>query len=252
MSSRHRKLDAVVGRLQQQYGPRALRRAPAAEQQATVTRISTTFPQLDAVLGVAQDGKQGGVPRGRITEMIGPATSGKVTLAAKVLSAAHRKRDALITWLDLSQTCDPDYLHRCGIDLERLLVVRPEDGGDALAITRYLVESNTLSALVFDGLADLPPDRDGLFVGLLEQLATVVTQTATAVIFLSDPPENHQTLAHIATLRLKLTRERWLLEDGDVRGYEARIEVVKNRLGRAGQVVPIHIVFNGTVRSEGL
>ena len=85
MTSRQRKLDAVVARLQLQYGPRAIRKAAAAPP-APVAHISTTFPDLDAALGI------GGLPRGRITEIIGPATSGKVTLAAKVLSAAHGTR----------------------------------------------------------------------------------------------------------------------------------------------------------------
>jgi hypothetical protein len=73
---------------------------------------------LDAALADAR-GKEdkGVVPRGRITEIVGPATSGKVTLAEKVLVAAHRERHALVAWLDPSRTCDPDYLHRCGVDL---------------------------------------------------------------------------------------------------------------------------------------
>ena len=130
MTSRQRKLDAVVARLQLQYGPRAIRKAAAAPP-APVAHISTTFPDLDAALGI------GGLPRGRITEIIGPATSGKVTLAAKVLSAAHREKEALAAWLDLSNACDPDYLHRCGLDLDRLLIVRPRDATDALAIARH-------------------------------------------------------------------------------------------------------------------
>ncbi len=145
MTSRQRKLDAVVARLQLQYGPRAIRKAAAAPP-APVAHISTTFPDLDAALGI------GGLPRGRITEIIGPATSGKVTLAAKVLSAAHREKEALVAWLDLSNSCDPDYLHRCGLDLDRLLIVRPRDAADALAIALHLVDSKALAALVFESL----------------------------------------------------------------------------------------------------
>ena len=73
-SHRQRKLDAVVARLQLQYGPRAVRKAATPVH---VSHLSTTFPELDAALGI------GGLPRGRITEIVGPATSGKVTLAAK-------------------------------------------------------------------------------------------------------------------------------------------------------------------------
>jgi recombination protein RecA len=251
MSSRHRKLDTVVSRLQVQYGPRALRRAPTPEMRDSLARLSTTFPALDAAL--SDDARTpGGAPRGRLTELSGPATSGKVTLAAKVLEAAHADRGALVAWLDLARTCDPDYLQRCGLDLDRLLVVRPEDGLDALAIVLYLVESNTLAALVFDSLSELPVGHDAYVAGSLAHLATAVTQTRTAVLFLAERSAEHQPLAHLAALRLRLTRERWLMQDGDVRGYEAQVEILKNRLGRVGARVPIRIIFNGTVRGDGL
>jgi recombination protein RecA len=245
MSSRRRKLDAVVARVQLQYGPRALRRAPAPEMRETVARLSTTFPALDTALS-------GGAPRGRLTEISGPATSGKVTLASKMLSAAHSDRNALVAWLDLARTCDPDYLQRCGLDLDRMLAVHTEDGLDALAITLHLVESNTLAALVFDGMSNLPAGHDSHIAGALERLAAVVVHTNTAVLILSEEHTTSQPLAHLAALRLRLTRERWLVENSDVRGYEAQVEVLKNRLGRAGIRVPIRIVFNGTVRGDGL
>jgi recombination protein RecA len=252
MTSRQRKLDAVVARLQLQYGPRAIRKAAAAPP-APVAHISTTFPDLDAALGI------GGLPRGRITEIVGPATSGKVTLAAKVLSAAQRDKEALVAWLDLSNSCDPDYLHRCGLDLDRLLVVRPRDAADALAIALHLVASKALAALVFESLplfgpgpADLAPIDQGLLTGTLERLATAVTLTACVVIFLTEPHAQSRTLAHGASVRLTIRRERWITRGPDVRGYEGQVEIVKHKLGRAGAVTPIRIIFNGTVRGEGL
>jgi recombination protein RecA len=252
MTARQRKLDAVVARLQLQYGPRAIRKVAAAPP-APVAHISTTFPEQDAALGI------GGLPRGRITEITGPATSGKVTLAAKVLSAAHRDKDALVAWLDLSNSCDPDYLHRCGLDLDRLLIVRPRDAADALAIALHLVESKALAALVFEilsiagpGQADLAAIDQGLLNGMLERLATAVTLTECVVIFLTEPHAQSRTLAHVATVRLAIRRERWITRGPDVRGYEGQVEIVKHKLGRAGAVTPIRIIFNETVRGEGL
>jgi len=242
-SDRQRKLDAVVARLQLQYGPRAVHKAAPAPE--PIAHLSTTFPDLDTVLG-------GGLPRGRITEILGPATSGKVTLAAKTLSTAHGERDALVAWLDLPRTCDPDYLHRCGLDLDRLLIVRPRDAADALAITLHLVESHTLAALVFDGTADLAQTDPALVAGSLERLAALVTQTQTAVIFLTEPHAQSKTLAHVATVRLALRREQWLMRGNDVRGYAGQVEILKHKLGKAGAVVPLRIIFNGTVRGGGL
>jgi recombination protein RecA len=242
-SSRKRKLDALVARLQLEYGPRAIHKAAPAPE--SVACLSTTFADLDTALG-------GGLPCGRITEIIGPATSGKVTLAAKTLSAAHAERDALVAWLDLPLTCDPDHLHRCGLDLDRLLIVRPHDAADALAIALHLVESSTLAALVFDGTVDLAQVDSALVAGSLQRLAPAVTRTQTAVIFLSEPHAPSMTLAHVAAIQRALQRERWITRDQDIRGYEGQVEVLKHKLGRAGALVPIRIVFNGTVRGKGL
>jgi recombination protein RecA len=253
-SRRQRKLDVVVAGLQLQYGPRAVRRA-AGRPSEFVPCIETTFPELDAAL-VPNGARGGGLPRGRISEIIGPVTSGKVTLAAKVLTAAQRERDALVAWLDLGRTCDPDYLDRCGLDLDRLLIVHPGYSTDALAIALHLVESNTLAAMVFDGLANLPPGNqtEALATGILERMSTVAAQTRTAVLFLTEPYAQSRVLAHVATVRLAIRCERWITHGshGDVRGYEGTVEILKHKLGRAGARVPIRITFNGTVRGDGL
>jgi recombination protein RecA len=243
---RQRKLETVVTRLQVQYGPQAIRKTVTPARWPPAPHISTTFAELDAALGI------GGLPNGRISELVGPATSGKVTLAAKVLSAAHREPETLVAWLDLSRTCDPEYLYRCGLDLDRLLIVRPEDPAGALAITLHLVESNTLAALVFDGLADMAADLEAVLAGTLERLATSVTLTETAVLFLSEPHAQSRTLAHVAAVRLAIHRERWITRGPDVRGYEARVEILKHKLGQAGAAVPIRITFDGTVNGTGL
>jgi recombination protein RecA len=248
-SQRRRKLDAVVAQLQFQHGPRAIRRAEPGERTPGVARIPTTFAELDALLG-------GGVPRGRITEVIGPATSGKVTLAAKVVSAAHRDRDALAAWIDTWHTCDADYMHRCGIDLSRLLVTRPATLADALAMSLHLVESRSLAVLVMDTLpppepGERPGASEGSLAGALSRLAALLSETQTAVVFLTDPAQSSQALAHAAAMRLNIRRERWLTRNGDVRGYEGQTELVKNRLGQLG-TAHIKITFNGTVRGDGL
>ena len=154
-SQRRRKLDTLVAQLQFEHGPRAIRRAEPGERTPAAQRIPTTFAELDALLG-------GGLPRGRISEVIGPATSGKLTLAAKVIASAHRERDALAAWVDTWRTCDPDYMHRCGVDLSRLLVVRPDTLANALAMGLHLIESHALTVLVVDTLPGTREDPIGL------------------------------------------------------------------------------------------
>ena len=95
--------------------------------------LSTTFPDFDTALGI------GGLLRGRLNESVGTATFGSLTLAAKILSAARGGLGALVAWLDLQRTCHPDYLHRCGLDLERLLVVRPRRHADGLVMAQASV-----------------------------------------------------------------------------------------------------------------
>ena len=185
---------------------------------ATFIGVYVTY-RVGAGMGAADDkiavGLAGiALPRGRITEIFGPATSGKVTMAAKTLSAAHGEREVLAAWLDLPITCAPGYLHRCGLD--RLLVVHPRDAADARlrreakhAITLHLVESNTLAALVFDGTADMAQTDPATVTGSLERLTTPVTQTHSAVLFLTErasasskPGAQSQTLVHVAAVRL--------------------------------------------------
>jgi recombination protein RecA len=249
-SQRRRKLDALVTQLQFEHGPRAIRRAEPGERAPAVARIPSTFTELDALL-------DGGLPRGRISEITGPATSGKLTLAAKVIAAAHRDRDTVAAWIDTWRTCDADYMHRCGIDLSRLLVVRPASLVDALAMTLHLVESRSLAVLVMDTLpppepGERPGSGEGALAGALSRLSALLTETQTAVLFLTDPEQHSQALAHAATVRLNIRREQWLTgKGGDVRGYEGQTELVKNRLGRTG-AARIRITFNGTVRGDGL
>jgi recombination protein RecA len=247
-SSRRRKLDLIVSGLQLKYGPQAIRRAPAAEAAPTVARIATAFPALDAAL-------QGGWPRGRLSELCGATTSGKLTLAAKAIATLQAAdHQALAAWLDTTRTCDPDYLHRCGVALDRLLVVHADTLADTLALLLHLVESNTLGLVVVDALPRQPaqPAADASRAAALARLVPLVAHTATAVLFLSETPTTYQALAHAAAVRVFLRREQWLTRGQDVRGYAGQAEVLKNRFGPTGVRVPIRIVFNGTVRGEGL
>jgi recombination protein RecA len=247
MTSRRRKLDLLVAELQLRHGARAIRRAGPEERAPAIPRIPTTFAELDALLA-------GGLPRGRISEISGPATSGKLTVAAKVIAAAHRERDAVAAWVDTWHTCDADYLHRCGIDLSRLLVARPAALDDALTMILRLVESRSLAVLVVDTLSPLggSGNDDARLAGALSQLVTLLVETQTAAIFLTEPELPSHALAYAAAVRLSIRRERWITRSRDVRGYEGQVELTKNRLGRTG-TARLKITINGTVRGgDGL
>lgn len=229
-SARRRKLDALVAQIQMEHGPRALRRPEKGERAPSAQRIATGFPQLDALL-------DGGLPRGRISEICGPPTCGKLTLAAQVVAAAHRQSDAFAVWSDPTRTCDPATLHRCGVDLSRLVVLHPDTLANGLLMTTRALQSRALAVLTFDLPAG--PDEaerwdEGQLAGALAQINTVLAEISTAVLFVTEPERSSRALAHAAAVRILLTRQQWLTRRRDPQGYESVAEVVKNRLGPTG------------------
>ncbi len=121
-----------------------------------------------------------------------------------------------------------------------------------------LVRNGSLSALVFDALDVLWTDLDAArrLTASLDRLTSTLTGSGTALVFLRTSSTTTSpalsALAHYATVRLQIVRERWLHRHGDIRGYKARVEIQKNRLGPAGRTATISIEFNGTVRGNGL
>jgi recombination protein RecA len=275
--ARKQKLEMAVAHIHRRFGPRSLVRgqlptaasapSPAlSKAKGRVPHIPTGFPALDQALGI------GGLPQGRVSELLGLPTSGKTTLALKFLAQAQ-VGGGQVGYVDQARYLDPDYAHRCGLDLSRLLVGTPYDLQEALAMTEALARGGGLAALVFDALDVFWSDAGAarFLIGTLNRLTAPLARSGTALLFLHaasqrDAPQSPverqaaasedspalSALAHTASVRLQLTRERWLRRHGDIRGYEARVEVLKNRLGPAGRAVTLAIEFNGTVRGNGL
>ncbi len=181
--------------------------------------LSTGFPALDAATG------SGGLPRGRITELIGRPTSGRETVAARAVAASR----GATAWVDVRGLVDVHYLERCGVDLDRLFILRPPAPLDALAITAQLVASRQLETVVLDALADLPPG--GATARAVEQLMRVVTpalgRTATVCLILSGPESNHPALAHAAAVRIALVKVGLIHQGGVFRGWRTRAKLLK-------------------------
>lgn len=263
MGKKQSRLEMTVATIQQRYGALALTRGrPAlAGSAAPVLHIPTGFRDLDKALGI------GGLARGRISEILGPATSGKTTLALKFLVQAQAN-EGQVGYVDYAHAFDPDYAYRCGLDLSRLLVAVPGDLAEALATTEALATSGALAALVLDAPDTLCNDNreSALLAACLDRIVRPLDHAGTALVFLRAPiarvAAGLSALAHHATVRLYITRARWLRSEAerpaaggmgnDIRGYEGKVEILKNRLGPAGRAVTITIRFNGTVRGEGL
>lgn len=254
---RKQRLEATIAAIKRRWGPDAIRRLE--QRTAGFPHISTAFPDLDnALAGIS------GVPRGRMTEILGQPTSGMTTLALKILANAQMEGDTA-AYLDLGQTFDPDYAARCEVDLDRLLLVRPQNGLEALEIVHALVASRGLGVLVFDDVSHLlaEPARAQAMAALLHQIPPILAQSPCALIFLTPlkfgdamswanyPPGF--AVPHYATVRLLIQRERWLGKGRDTLGggYQAQARILKNKLGPAGQRVKIAVTFNGVVRGDG-
>ena len=270
---RQRQLDTAVAAIRHRYGSRALVKGKPATASDGVPHIPTGFPALDHALGI------GGLPKGRVCELVGPATSGKTTLALKFLAQAQAcigmpGHGEQVAYVDQALYFDPDYAHRCGLDLSRLLVGTSHDLREALAMTEALIHSGGLAAVVFDALDFLwtDPEAASLLAASLNRLPAALSHSGTTLLVLhestsdgaspagaSPPGETPagaspalSALAHYAAVRLQVAREEWLYHQLDIRGYKARVEVLKNRWGPAGRAVTLSIEFNGTVRGNGL
>lgn len=258
MGSRKRKrLESTVAAIQQRWGTKALQRGGnTGSAAAAIPHIPTGFPDLDKVLAGI-----GGIPRGRLTEILGTPTSGVATLALKIIASAQAQGDTA-AYIDLSSTFDPDYAARCEVNLTRLLLVRPQSGREALEIVQTLISGRGVGVLVFDAVPDLLADPAGAqtLAAALSQLPALLAQSPCAPIFLTPlqfggamSTANYPSgfaLPHYATIRLSLEKERWLKKGGDIRGYQARVVVLKNKLGQAGQNARIAITFNGVVSGD--
>jgi recombination protein RecA len=269
---RQRQLDTAVAAIHRRFGARALVKGQPASTD-TVPHIPTGFPALDRALGI------GGLPRGKVCELVGPATSGKTTLALKFLAQAQAAGGQqvagplgtgqtagrcqvagqhVVGYVDQALYFDPDYAHRCGVDLSRLLVGTSHDLREALAATEALARDGGLAALVFDALDFLwtDPQAASLLASTVTRLPRTLARSGTVLLVLHESPGGDSpalsALAHTAAVRLHVVRERWLKQGTDVRGYEARVEVLKNRHGPSGKAASLRIEFNGTVRGNGL
>jgi len=255
-SKKRKRLDSAVAAIQQKWGTQALRRGGSRGLTAEFPHIPTGFPTLDKALVSI-----GGIPRGRLTELLGAPTSGMATLALKIISKAQAAKD-VAAYLDLGSTFDPDYAARCQVNLSKLLLVRPQNGSEALEIAHSLISSRGVGVLVFDSVAHLLADPHGAqkLTIALRQLLQVLVQSPCAPIFLTplqsgeaSSPANYPSgfaLPPYATVRLLLAKERWLYKGDDVRGYEARVQVIKNKLGPANQSATLAITFNGVVKGD--
>jgi recombination protein RecA len=240
-------LQQLIAAVQRRWGARALRWL-GDTRVTPLAAVPTGFLELDAMLSI------GGLPRGRLTELLGTPTSGMTTLALMLLARAQAAGD-LAGYVDLSRTFDAEQAALLGVDLAALLLIRPTSAADALEIIHTLVASGGIGVLLIDALALLQarPSDAALLERALRALPPVLAQTPCALIALTPLPYTPELtralaftgslLAHAAAIRLHIVREAWVAAEHGPPGCHTRVSVLKHQLAAPGSDAQVIIRF---------
>ena len=247
--ARKMMLKKALTDISKRYGEGSIMRLGEAKQME-VEVISTGSLGLDLALGV------GGIPRGRITEIYGPESSGKTTICLHVVAEAQKK-GGTAAFIDMEHALDPVYAHKLGVDINELLVSQPDTGEQALEICETLVRSGAVDVIIVDSVAALVPRAEiegsmgdasmGMQARLISQamrkLSGIINQTKTAVIFTNQLRQkigimfgNPETttgglaMKFYASIRMDVRRVTSLKKNNEVVGGHVRVRVVKNKV----------------------